>query len=79
MVEYTRDDLLQLKTMVAPGSILETELEDMDYDPVKFEALMKKLPKQYKFVYEIPLEELPTMINDRNIQGLLGWRFSIGK
>ena len=79
MIEYTRDDLLKLKTMVAPGSALDTELEDMDYDPAKFEEYVQNLPKQHKFLYDIPLEELPMRINDRSIQGLLNWRFSVGK
>ena len=79
MIEYTKEDLLKLRTMVAPGSVLETELEDMEFDPIKFEAFLKRLPKQYKFLYDIPLEELPQRINDQTIQGLLNWRFSIGK
>ena len=79
MIKYTKEDLLKLKTMVAPGSVLETELEDMEYDPVQFEVYLKRLPKQHKFLYDIPLEDLPQRINDQTIQGLLNWRFSIGK
>jgi hypothetical protein len=79
MIEYTRDDLLKLKTMVAPGSSLEIELEDMDYDPVKFEQYVQRVPKQHKFLFDIPLEELPLKINDHGIQGLLNFRFSVGK
>ena len=79
MIEYTKKDLLKLKTMVAPGSVLEVEFEDMAYDPGQFKEFMKQLPKQYKFIYDIPLEELPMKINDRNTQGLLNWRFSLGK
>ena len=79
MIEYTKEDLLKLKTMVAPGSVLETELEDMAYDPTQFKEFLKKLPKQYEFLYDIPLEELPQRINDQNTLGLLNWRFSIGK
>jgi hypothetical protein len=78
-IEYTKEDLLKLKTMVAPGSVLETYLDDLEYDPKKFKEFMKKLPKQYKFLYQIDLGDLPMMINDKTIQGLLNWRFSIGK
>jgi hypothetical protein len=78
-IEYTREDLIKLRTMVSPGSVLETELEDMDYDPVKFKAFVMRLPKQYKFLYQIELGELPMKINDLSIQGLLNWRFSICK
>ena len=78
-IEYTKEDLIKLRTMVAPGSVLETELEDMDYDPVKFKTFVRKLPKQYKFLYQIELGELPMKINDLSIQGLLNWRFSICK
>jgi hypothetical protein len=79
MIEYTKEDLLKLKTMVAPGTTLETELEDMEYDPEKFKIYVGRLKKQFNFIYNIPLEELPTRINDQTIQGLLNWRFSIGK
>jgi hypothetical protein len=65
--------------MVAPGSVLETYLDDLEYDPEQFKEFMKKLPKQYKFLYQIDLGDLPLMINDKTIQGLLNWRFSIGK
>jgi hypothetical protein len=78
-IEYTKEDLLKLKTMVAPGSVLETYLDDLEYDPDKFKEFMKKLPKQYKFLYQIDLGELPLRINDKTIQGLLNWRFSISK
>ena len=78
-IEYTREDLIKLRTMVAPGSVLETELEDMDYDPVKFKEFVRRLPKQYKFLYQLELGELPLKINDLSIQGLLNWRFSISK
>jgi hypothetical protein len=78
-IKYTKEDLLKLKTMVAPGSVLETYLDDLEYDPEQFKEFMKKLPKQYKFLYQIDLGDLPLMINDKTIQGLLNWRFSIGK
>jgi hypothetical protein len=78
-IEYTKEDLIKLRTMVAPGSVLETELEDMDFDPAQFKQFVKKLSKQYKFLYTIPLEDLPTMMDDQTIMGLLNWRFSIGK
>ena len=78
-IEYTKEDLIKLRTMVAPGSVLETELEDMDYDPIEFKKFLRRLPKQYKFLYQIELGELPTKINDLTIQGLLNWRFSICK
>ena len=78
-IEYTMEDLKKLKTMVAPGSVLEMYLDELKYDPVQFKEFMKKLPKQYKFLYQSDLSELPMKINDSNIRGLLNWRFSISK
>jgi len=78
-IEYTKEDLIKLKTMVAPGSVLEAYLEDLNYDPIKFKEFMKKLPKQYRFLYQIELGELPMLINNKTTQGLLNWRFSICK
>lgn len=78
-IEYTKEDLQKLRTLVAPGSVLEMYLEELEYDPVKFKEFMKKLPKQYKFLYQIELDVLPMKINDMSIQGLLNWRFSINK
>jgi hypothetical protein len=78
-ISYTKEDLLKLKTMVAPGSVLEMYLEDLEYDPDKFKEFMKKLPKQYKFLYQVDLGDLPMRINDKTTQGLLNWRFSISK
>jgi hypothetical protein len=78
-IEYTKEDLLKLRAMSPSGSVFETELEDMEYDPIKFKEFIKRLPKHFNFLYNIPLGELPLKINDTGIQGLLMWRFSIRK
>ena len=79
-IVYTKEDIKKLSTMVNRGSVLETELEDMDYDPDKFKAYMKKnVPKEYHILFETPLEDIAMMLNERNIQGLINFRFAVGK
>jgi len=78
-VEFTKEDLIKLRTMIAPGSVLEDTLEEIDYDPIQFKAFMKLLPSQYKILYDTPLEELPMMLEIINIKGLINFRFSVGK
>lgn len=78
-VEFTKEDLQKLRTMVAPGSVFDVELEDMDFDPVKFKEFMKQFPKEYKFLYQMDFMELPMKINDQRIMGWLNFRFSVGK
>ena len=80
LITYTKEDMQRLKTMVNTGSVYEGILEDFDYDPVLFEAFVKKhVPKEYKILYETPVEELPMLMTDRSIQGLINFRFAIGK
>jgi len=79
-IVYTKEDLHKLSTMVAPGSVYEMLLDQLNYDPAKFKAIVKaSVPNEYKILYETPLEDLALMLDNVAIKGLLNFRFSIGK
>lgn len=78
-IVFTRDDLKNLHTMCNMGSALETVLEDIDYDPVKFKQYIRRLPTHFKYLYQMPLSELPLEMDNKSVQGLINFRFSISK
>ena len=80
LIEYTKEDMRVLKTMVNSGSVYEGVLEDSDYDPEVFKAFVQKhVPREYNILYETHMEDLPTLMTDRSIQGLINFRFALGK
>jgi hypothetical protein len=79
-IVYTKDDIKKLSTMVNKDSVLESELVDMNFDPDRFKVYMKKnVPKEYHILFETPLEDIAMMLDERNIQGLINFRFAVGK
>jgi len=79
-IEYTSEDLKALASMCNSGSSIPVELEEIQYDPMRFKAYMKQLPKQYRFLYQTSFDDvLCNQMNNPAIQRFLTWRTSIGK
>lgn len=77
LISYTQDNLKDLHDCCSQE--LQAILEDINFNPEEFKKMMKGLPKEYKFLYNTPLEELPLLIHDDRIHGFLMFRFKIGK
>lgn len=77
---FTKEDLERLRTMIAPGSVYEMFLDQVDCDPEYFKALVKEsVPKEFKILYQTSLTDLALMLDNVSIKGLLNFRFTIGK
>ena len=77
MIEYTKEDL----KVLAQGSSAELAalLEDMEYDPEEFEEMMRGLPKDHKYLFEMPIEKLFEHIDNPRIAGYFTFRMAVGK
>jgi hypothetical protein len=79
-IEYTKEDLKVLFSMCNEGSSIPVELEEIDYDPNKFKAYMRQLPKQFRFIYQTSLDDIICSgINNPAFQRFFTWRTSISK
>lgn len=79
MIQYTREDLKRLHERSNESSPVRIFLPDLDFDPDKFEAWMKQMPKAHHYIYNVELDDLPTHISNPTIQGYIQWRFDICK
>lgn len=77
MIVYTTEDIKALAA--CSSSELASLLEDMNYDPEEFEQMMRGLPKDHKFLFETPMEDLPEYIDNPRIMGYLNFRMKVGK
>jgi len=79
--QFTRDDMIKLAEFSREGSPARVFLEDCDYDPIAFQKKLETYHQRkevyYLFVY--PLDDLPLKVYDEAIQGIVKFRFSIGK
>ena len=76
---YTRDDMKQLHTMCNSGSVFESELVDMNFDPDKFKEFIRPLKQHFLYLYQMPLDQLPMEMDNKSVMGLINFRFSISK
>lgn len=76
---YTREDIEILAQCSSPE--LGALLEDHDYDPEFLKRLLKRQPKQYKFVYQTEFVDLmdPDYMTNPAIQGFMNWRMKLGR
>lgn len=81
MVEYTREDMEILAKMSREESPAAVFLPDMDYDPDKFRKLLESyhLKKDIYYLYEMPLEDIPLLINKGEVSGYLRFRLHVAK
>jgi hypothetical protein len=78
-IQYTSADLHKLQDFLAGGSPVHMLLKNSNYEPELFSRLLSKLKKEWSFVYETPLLELPLTMGEPRYEGWRKWRFSIGK
>lgn len=81
MIKYTKEDMRKLAQMSADNSPAAVYLPELEYDPKKLLRLLKKynLKKDIKHLFEIPLNQIPLLINRGEVSGYLKYRLSIGK
>lgn len=77
--KFTSDDLKALYELANKTSVIKIRLKQDNFDPQKFEEILKFFPEEYDFVFNEPYEDLPLRIDDPKIEGYLRWRLSIGK
>ena len=77
VISYTKEDMEQLAESSSPE--LAALLEDMDYDPEEFEQMMRGLPKEHRFLFELPIEDLFEHIDNSRIAGYFNFRMKVGK
>jgi hypothetical protein len=78
---YTKEDMRTLVKMSAEGSIAEAYLPDLDYDPEAFQSLLraKGLNKDVHYLFEVPLEDVPLIINRGDLSGYMQFRMTVYK
>jgi len=78
---YTKEDMKKLEEMSEEGTIPRAFLEDLDYDPDKFKALLQEygLKNDVYDLYEMPLEDIPLIVNDKTKTGYLMFRATVRK
>lgn len=78
---YTKEDMKVLADMSRDGSPAKEFLIDIDYDPKKFRKTLKSyhLTKDIEYLFQIPREKVPLLINKGEISGYLRFRFNVGK
>jgi len=81
MPQYTKEDMKKLAEMSKKGSVPDTFLPGMDYDPMIYKELLlgAACKEDIHYIYEVELTEVPLLINDGHISGILKWRLAIGK
>jgi hypothetical protein len=79
--EYTIEDMKVLAGMSDDESIPANFLPDMDYDPETFKKFLvdNGLVSDAHYLYELPLEDVPLLIDKGNVSGYLRFRFTVGK
>lgn len=79
--KYTKDDMKKLAEMSEEASVAKVFLEELNYDPKKFKELLQRhgLTKDIHVLYEIPLIEVPLLINKGEVCGYLQYRMAVGK
>jgi len=78
-IKYTKEDLESLKNFLSGGSPVHLILDLVGYDPDQFCLYMQKLKKEWSFIFDTPLNDLPLTMSDTRFEGWRRWRFSIGK
>lgn len=63
------------------GTPAKVYLEEYNYDPVQFRALLESyhLKKDIYYLYEYPHEDLGLLVNQSNLNGYLRFRLSVNK
>ena len=78
---YTKKDMKTLETMSVEGSPTREFLEIYDYDPKRFQKFLVEngLQKEAQYLFDLPLEEIPLLMDRGEISGYLRFRLTVGK
>ncbi len=78
---YTKEDMRILAEQSTPMSAPAVFLEDMDYSPKEFRALLEQygLKKEIEFLFKMPLHDVPKLINSGEVSGYLSFRLKVCK
>jgi hypothetical protein len=81
MIEYTKEDMQKLAEMSNQTSPPAVFLPNMNYDPKKFLNFLNEyhLSKDVHYLFELPLEDVPLLINKGEVSGYLQFRLSVAK
>lgn len=81
IVEYTSEDMKVLANMSQEGSVPSVYLPELKYDPRKFKQLLvdHHLKKDIHYLFEMPLEDIPLLINKGTVSGYLSFRLRVAK
>lgn len=78
---YTKKDMKRFAKMCEKDSPMIMILEDINFDP----ALLREKLEEYglhsdiKYLFETPLDDIPLLLDKRQIAGYLAFRLDIGK
>jgi hypothetical protein len=78
---YTKEDMKILAEMAPQYSVPHMYLPDLNYSPKAFKKYLedRHQTKDVNYLFELPLNELPKLINRGELSGLLQFRLQIGK
>jgi hypothetical protein len=76
---YSKADMKILAEMSVEGSVAATFLPEMNYSPLRFRELLEQynLSKDIEYLYEMPLREVPKLINQGEVSGYLSFRLKV--
>lgn len=80
-IKYTKKDMHILHGLSKEGTIVRDQLEELEYDPVKFRKVLESygLKKEIYFLFELPFEEVALYIHKGEVSGYLDFRLRIRK
>lgn len=79
-IKYTKKDLqILLNEIALEDSPISELLIESKCSPKTLKEFLSKFPKEYQYVYTLPLKDVPKTINDYSINGYCRWRWIINK
>jgi len=78
---YTKEDMKKLAEMSEEGSITATYLPELNHDPKRFRELLEtyNLHTDIKYLFQLPINQVPLLINQGNAHGILQYRLKLSK
>lgn len=79
--KYTKKDMKRFAEMCEESSPMLMILEEVDHDPIKLRDKLEEygLHKDIKYIFETPLDEIPLLLDKKEIAGYMSFRLDIGK
>jgi len=81
MVKYTKEDMKKLHELSAEGSPAKVYTEETKFSPSAFRKILESFgcKKDVHYLFELPFDEVPLLINRGELSGYLRFRFTVGK